>query len=738
MRRTSYVWSVWGRWGRLILGIVLLLSFPAGGISAAPGELPVLEPDLAPGWLSYHVDAPANLWDMSQHSLQLVSGYAHLAYGGDHLYYAYQDAGGWHTQVADGAWGVGRGAALALDASNKAHISYYDAIHGDLKYATNKSGAWSTQTVVALGDVGKYSDIAIDAWGDPAIVYYNLSTHELHYIYYDSGYGSWGPDETVAAAPDPYHPGWFSFALDTGQVPNKPHVSYYNEAVSNHGHLRYAHYNASNAWVNEVVDSCSPATDCNLGEYNSLALDPTASNRPVIAYHYYTLSGADMVMYMFYDGSNWWRDSYGPGGTISYIALGMDSAGDAHVAYQSGGLYYVRRSDPDTWTTPTLLDASSGAGTWPSLALFGVLAKVAHYDTNSRTLEYLGHAREGWLAPVTVATQGNTTGQCTSVTVDGLGRAHISYFDDTTHFVNYARYSGATSWLLNTIDATGNASCFSILGFNPATNDPAVGFIRSGNLYYRGMTGDVWGSISLIASGINITPDYRSFGMAIASNGAPHFAYRKGNDLWYTYWTGSSWSSTQLVTGSVSSFVALALGPTNWPAIAYYRSGVLYYTYYNGSWNTETIATNGLSSSGWGVALAIDSAGQATVGYLNSIGQELRLSSRQCTPGCSWTGGVLVDPQAEEFFWLALDRQGTPHLAAMGWSAAQGYTLHYITLSGGSWLVQAVDTASSTGWYPSIGLSPNGQPRISYYDLANQDLKFVLKLDPVFIPRVTR
>ncbi len=134
---------------------------------------------------------------MSQHSLRLspLSGnYPQIAYGGDHLYYAFQDAGGWHTETADAAWSVGSGAALALDAGGKAHISYYDAANSDLKYATNKSGAWVSQTVVSAGNVGLYSDIAIDLWGDPAIVYFNATTSELHYIYYDSDYGGWGPD----------------------------------------------------------------------------------------------------------------------------------------------------------------------------------------------------------------------------------------------------------------------------------------------------------------------------------------------------------------------------------------------------------------------------------------------------------------------------------------------------------------------------------------------------------------
>ncbi len=159
--------------------------------------------------------------------------------------------------------------------------------------------------------------------------------------------------------------------------------------------------------------------------------------------------------------------------------------------------------------------------------------------------------------------------------------------------------------------------------------------------------------------------DYQSFSLALASDGTPHFVYRKGSDLWYTFWTGSGWSRTLLVTGPVGSYVALALGPDNRPHIAYYQSGALKYTRYNGSWLTETIASNGTTGSGLGVALAVDQSGQPMAAFMNNVGIDLRVSTRLCLPVCSWTSPLLVDGNAEEEFSLALDRNGTPHLAAL-------------------------------------------------------------------------
>jgi len=518
-------------------------------------------------------------------------------------------------------------------------------------------------------------------------------------------------------------------------------VSYYYKTSSTHGYLRYAKYNASNVWVNDIVDSCILATDCNIGEYNSLALDLNSSNRPVIAYSYLdTNNGADLIMYMAHDGSNWVRDDYSPASAGSDISMGIDSTGVAHISYRDSGLMFVKRTAPDTWSAITTLDASAGAGNWSSLALVGTLAKVAPYDTVSKQLKFIDHERAGWLPAETVATQGDDTGECTSLAVDGLGRAHISYSDGTNKSLKYARYNSNTTWTMNTIDATGNAACFSIIAYAPNTNDPAVGYIVSGNLYYRSMSGDVWGSASLIDSGVSSAGiGYQSFGMALASNGEPYFAYRKGSDLWYKYWTGSGWSTpAKLVTGSVGIYIALALSPANQPSIAYYQAGVLYHTRNSGGWSTEAIATNGASGAGTGVALAVDQAGQVTAAYLNNVGTDLRVANRLCSLSCGWTSGVLVDTDAEEYFWLASDRRGTPHLAALGWSPTEGNTLHYITQVGSNWVVQVVDDAGTTGWYPSIGLSPGGMPRISYYDLTNKDLKFVFKLNRTYLPMIKK
>jgi len=71
----------------------------------------------------------------------------HIAYGGDHLYYAWHDGVTWQSETVDPAWGVGLYASLSLESSGVPHISYLDSINQDLKYAHLDGSRWDIETV---------------------------------------------------------------------------------------------------------------------------------------------------------------------------------------------------------------------------------------------------------------------------------------------------------------------------------------------------------------------------------------------------------------------------------------------------------------------------------------------------------------------------------------------------------------------------------------------------------------
>lgn len=137
------------RFGWIVLGmlaLVILLGLTSGtarGNSSA--DLPAPEASV---WDSSRIDAPQFFRWMKDRSMRLdSSGRPHIAFGGDHLYYAYHDGSNWVIQMIDSSDGVGHFASLFLDSGNHPHISYYDNLNGALKYARNLGSGWEFRTV---------------------------------------------------------------------------------------------------------------------------------------------------------------------------------------------------------------------------------------------------------------------------------------------------------------------------------------------------------------------------------------------------------------------------------------------------------------------------------------------------------------------------------------------------------------------------------------------------------------
>jgi len=77
---------------------------------------------------------------MGSRSLTLeTSGKAHIAYGKNHLYYAWNDGSAWHSETVDDSPAVGNDTSLVLDNDIYPHISYFDDWNGDLKYAHHEA-----------------------------------------------------------------------------------------------------------------------------------------------------------------------------------------------------------------------------------------------------------------------------------------------------------------------------------------------------------------------------------------------------------------------------------------------------------------------------------------------------------------------------------------------------------------------------------------------------------------------
>src|SRR6266516_2620346 len=73
---------------------------------------------------------------------------------------------------------------------------------------------------------------------------------------------------------------------------------------------------------------------------------------------------------------------------------------------------------------------------------------------------------------------------------------------------------------------------------------------------------------------------------------------------------------------------------------------------------------------------------------------------------------------------LALDAQSNPRISY--YDATNG-DLKYASKSGGVWALETVDAFETVGLYTSLTLDAQGNPRISYYDATNGDLKYASK-----------
>ncbi len=141
----------------------------------------------------------AGFYDMGQYSSLAVdpAGNAHISYydasvvcnnmltSRGYLRYAYGRPGGtWSTVYVDRASDTGQYTSIAVDASSRPHISYYDATNGNLRYATpSADGSWTTTSVDSDGNTGMYTSIAVDSAGGVHISYRDATNGDLRYAY---------------------------------------------------------------------------------------------------------------------------------------------------------------------------------------------------------------------------------------------------------------------------------------------------------------------------------------------------------------------------------------------------------------------------------------------------------------------------------------------------------------------------------------------------------------------------
>jgi hypothetical protein len=730
---------------RLLVGAILLsLAFArsSAGEGPAPGRA------LMAGWQVACVDCPRMFDALTDRSLRLApNGRPVIAYGGDHLYYAWHDGAVWQREVVDTEPTVGASASLALTAAGEARIAYYDALHRDLKFAQWTPDGWARQVVDGAGDAGAAAALALDSAGRPHIAYYGEN---------DDGTGKmlrytrWtGVQWEITKVEDvPSTTRFVSMALDHA---DRPHISYYDEWTQD---LHYARWTGS-AWEIHTVDS-----DGEVGAGSSLALD--AEGRPHISYYDYdSVRGA--LRYASWDGvaGHAWAiqvadDVDDVGG---YTSLALDRAGRPVISYRdftNGDLKLARWSGAASdaaaqaagWLTETV-DAAGDVGIYTSLALDSLdQPQILYLDVSNNAIRHAAWQGAAWHC--NELDRAGRVGDHASLAFDAAGTPHISYRDGDREQLKYAtRIAG--EWYNETVDAKAGAGFYTSLAVDGAgALHISYQDGRDFDLRYARWTGVDWEIMAVDTAGD--VGAYTSIG--VDRHGWPHISYYDATNhtVKYAVRSAGGWTLEQVEEIGPLTYTALALDSAGAAHIAFYASavdgqgGVLRYASRSaGGWQLETVDAS--ADVGGHVSLALDAGDAPCISYYDFAAGRVLLAQRE--PG-GWVSQVVAITGAESHTALALDRDGAPLVAFYDSAAADlkiarpaglAVRVAAAALAPRGWIVTTIHRGGDVGAYPSLKLNAAGQPWISFYDVKNGDLLVAADaggVNTVYLPLLLR
>jgi len=730
--------------GRAVLVVLLvalsLLAVTVQGV-IADGALGTPESgDVA--WTIYQVDAPKMFTNMRDHSLTFDSaGKPHVAYGGEHLYYAWFDGTNWQKTTVDQSLEVGQYASLALDSFDRPRISYYDSANRSLKFAYLLNNIWYIQTLDSP-PVVTAPTITPEEVDDPVNARLLFDQPVWDDSVRNDEAGAAGAVEAISADGDvgKYTSIAIGKAPGTGQ--NVVHVSYYYYDGT-FGMLKYGTWDGV-TWNFHVVDrEDGPSVESDVGLWTSIAVD--ASNLPGISYMSEKYDDLKYAKRQSSSDITIWRvanvsEALGRKDALEgvFTSLVIDGANRPHISYleffmgtKNTKLRYATASGQEVWGS-AVVDQGSQIGFDTSIALnnSGNTLIVSYYDGGNGRLKFATTSGSGW--DVNGFSDSFDVGRYTSVAYDPNNRVGISFYSPENGGFYY-RYWNGSSWVASLIDESGNVGKSTSLDITKG-GFPHISYFNDvgDNLKHATSSGDFW--VTSTVASTNTVGEFSS--LKIDAYSKPHIAYyyRTDGNLNYAHWNnGWLYQGINHSSADVGQYVSLVIDNIGRSHMSYYDSSSdnLMYTTWNGSaWVNQ--ALDQIGDVGKFTSIDVDSANKPYIAYYDESNKDLKFA--YLSPTDVWLYEV-VDSVGDvgTHASLALTQFGQPQITYYDESNGD---LKFAYKTGSTWNFQIIDSGGDVGMYSSLAVDNNQVSHVSYYDGTNGDLKYAVRQGGIWSPEV--